>query len=494
MNKRIYITTSIPYVNANLHIGHGLEFVEADFFARFNRMLKREVFFSTGSDENSLKVAKKAQELGVETKSFTDKQVEEILKLLKLLNIKFDHFQRTSEENHKKATEKIYELIKRDIYKKRYKGLYCLGCEAFLKKSELMDGLCPIHKTKPEEIEEENYFFRLTKYKDKLLEIYKNKTIKIIPERRTSEVLSWLKDLEDASISRSKERAYGWGIEVPSDKSQVFYVWFDALVNYLSGLGFPEKTKLFSDFWLSEKAEKIHFIGKDILRFHAVLWPAMLLSAGLPLPSKIFVHGFLLNKGEKMSKSRGNIVSPAEVSRDFSPETIRYFLLREFSPTEDGDFSLERLKTRYNDDLAKGLGNLASRIISLFLKDGDYIEINGNELQEKLVSFKEKFISFTENFRFNESISALWSFISEVDRYINKKEPWRLEKGSKARKDAFSTLWLSLSEISFWLQPAMPETAKKISSALGIGETEKKGGKKRFKIQAIERLFPRKEP
>ncbi len=329
------------------------------------------------------------------------------------------------------------------------------------------------------------------------------KKIEIIPHSRTEEVISFLNQgLEDISISRDKKRAENWGIEVPGRKDQIFYVWFDALINYLSNLGFPRETKSYLNFWQNKDREVIHFIGKDILKFHAILWPAVLLAARIPLPNKIFVHGFLLSEGEKMSKSKGNFVRPEEVIEKFKQaDVLRYFLLREFSPFEDGDFSWQRIEERYNSDLRNGLGNLVSRIITLFLREGRTILPKKMKLLPQYQKARSDYYSFGNQFFFQRAVDSLFSFIKEVDVYINKEKPWQKDISSKRKEEIFSTLWLSLTKIAFLTYPIMPKVSQQILYALGFNKKikleelriidRKNSYQKKFKVRKIPHLFPK---
>jgi len=501
--KKIYLTTSIPYINAEIHIGHSLEFVQADFFARFLSLFGKEIFLATGSDENSLKVVKAAQKNNLSPQEFTKRQVGKIKAILKKLEIDYNHFQRTSSQNHSLAVKEIFQRIKKEVYEKEYQGFYCPECEAYLKKESLKKGKCPVHKIKPVFLKEKNLFFPLSKYQEKLKEIYLRKKIEIIPHSRTEEVISFLNQgLEDISISRDKKRAENWGIEVPGRKDQIFYVWFDALINYLSNLGFPRKTKNYLNFWQNKDRKVIHFIGKDILKFHAILWPAVLLSARIPLPNKVFVHGFLLSEGEKMSKSKGNFVRPEEVIERFKQaDVLRYFLLREFSPFEDGDFSWQRIEERYNSDLRNGLGNLVSRIITLFLREGRTILPKKMKLLSQYQKARNNYYSFGNQFFFQRAIDSLFSFIKEVDVYINKEKPWQKDINQKRKEEIFSTLWLSLAKIAFLTYPIMPKVSQQILYALGFNKKikleelriidRKNSYQKKFKIRKIPHLFPK---
>ena len=367
-NKKFYITTSIAYTNAPPHIGFAQEVVQADALARYHRLLGENVFFLTGTDENGAKVAKAAEEAGQSPKEFVDEISKKFKALRDILNLSNDDFIRTTDQKrHWPTVKNIWLELKEngDIYKKKYKGLYCVGCEAFVKENDLVDGKCPIHEKNPEVIEEENYFFCLSKYQNQLKKIIRAEKIKIIPETRKNELLSFItQGLEDVSCSRSREKL-GWGIPVPKDNTQTIYVWLEALVNYLSALNHTTNGDKFKKFWPSD----VHCIGKDIfIRFHGSLWPAMLLSLKLDLPKTIFVHGFITVNGQKMSKSLGNVIDPLELVKKYDTDPVRYFLLREIPPTEDGDFTYQKFEARYNSDLASGLGNLVARVLTMAKK------------------------------------------------------------------------------------------------------------------------------
>ena len=366
-HKKFYITTAIPYVNSRPHIGFALEVVQTDVIARYQRQQGDDVRFLTGTDENALKNVQAAEEAGHPVKEFVAGNAELFQKLLTTLNISNDDFIRTSaEDRHIKGAQKFWAACKpEDIYKKKYRGLYCVGCEEFKLEKDLVNGECPEHPGKKlEEVEEENYFFKLSNYQDKLLEIIKSGEIAIIPDGRRNETLAFIESgLEDFSISRSRERAKNWGVEVPGDLSQVMYVWFDALSNYITALGYADDSEMFEEYW--QKGETLHVIGKGINRFHAIYWPAMLLSAGVALPKKIFIHGYVTANGQKMSKSIGNVIDPFEVVEKYGIDPVRYYLLREIPSTEDGDFSYEKFEERYNGELANGIGNLVARVATL---------------------------------------------------------------------------------------------------------------------------------
>lgn len=459
--KKIYISTSIPYVNASPHLGHALELIQADVVARFHRLKGDQVFFLSGSDENSLKNVRSAEKAGEKVDEFVRKNYLKFFALKSVLNLSFDDFIRTTEERHFKGAQKLWKACEKDIYKKKYSGLYCVGCEEFYKEEELIDGLCPDHKTKLELIEEENYFFKLSKYQDKIKNLIESDEIKIIPESRKNEIVSFINSgLQDFCISRSNERAKDWGISVPGDDSQKMWVWFDALSNYINALGYgSEDENKFKEFW-EESQAKIHFIGKGINRFHSIYWPAMLLSAGISLPKTLFVHGYITVDNQKMSKSIGNVVDPEELVKKYGCDGVRYFLLREIPALGDGDFTFEKFEKRYNSDLAGGLGNLLSRTLSMINKRGLIFEVNPdsnfiNKNEEIINKVKDNYIQF------NESLTEIWELISFCDKYIEEKKPWSIEDDEEL-KNIFSNLLYSLKNISQMLKPFLPQTSEKM--------------------------------
>ena len=482
--KKVFVSTSIPYVNAAPHLGHALECVQADVIARRHRLLGDQVFFLSGSDENSLKNVQSAEKKGIPVKELVDDNFSKFFQLKKALNLSIDEFIRTTEERHFAGAQKLWEACEKDIYKKKYAGLYCVGCEEFYKEEELEDGLCPEHKKRPELVEEENYFFRLSKYEDKLKELIEKDDLKIIPESRKNEMLKFIESgLQDFCISRSSERAKGWGIDVPGDPTQKIWVWFDALSNYINALGYGENRGKFEEFWQDNDA-RLHVIGKGIIRFHAIYWPAMLMSAGLNPPKALFVHGYLTVDGQKMSKSIGNVVDPLELVAKYGTDGVRYFLLREIPATGDGDFTFEKFEKRYNSDLASGLGNLFSRTVAMVIKAGfdSSFEIEpekafSDKAREIEVKVSDKFIQF------NESLGEIWELVSFCDKYIDEEKPWELNDAEK-QKIVFSNLLFSLKEISRMIKPFLPETAEKMEEQLG----EEKGV---FNVKKGESLFPR---
>ena len=464
MKEAFYISTALPYVNSAPHLGFALEIVQADVYARRQRLLNKEVFFLTGADENSLKNVQAAKEEGISVKELVGRNAGRFFALQKTLNLSFDDFIRTTEDRHVEGARKLWLACQKDIYKKKYRGLYCVGCEGFYKEGELIDGLCPEHKTKPELIEEENYFFKLTKYSKAIQGLIENDKVKIVPESRKNEVLNFIKSgLDDICVSRSAERAQGWGIPVPDDSSQIVWVWFDALSNYINALDYAEDGQKFEKWWQQNDENIIHFIGKGILRFHAIYWLAMLISAGLNLPDTIFVHGYLTVGGQKMSKSLGNAADPFGIAEEYGADAVRYFLLAEFSPIEDGDFTLEKFKIRYNADLANGLGNFAARVSAL---KNQFLETQLLKIEkttnDKIEETKKTAARKLEEFKFNEALAAVWELIAFGDKYINQTQVWKITD-LKLKNQIISNLTAILNSVAAILNPFMPETAARIT-------------------------------
>ena len=464
--KGFYITTSIVYTNAPPHIGFALESIQADVVARYQRFLDKEVLFLTGTDEHGAKVSKAAEKEGKSPKEFVGEISRKVRDLKEILNLSNDDFIRTTDQKrHWPAVKKVWLRLKEngDIYKKKYKGFYCSGCEAFVTKKDLVNGKCVIHQLTPEIIEEENYFFRLSKYSKEIERAIKRDEIQIIPQSRKNEILSFIKQgLEDVSFSRPR-KDLKWGIPVPGDESQTIYVWADALTNYISALGYENESLEFKKYWPAD----VHCIGKDILRFHAAIWPGMLLSLKLPLPKIIFVHGFITVGGQKMSKSLGNIVDPFELVKKYGTDAVRYFLLREIPPTEDGDFTYEKFEKRYNSDLAKGLGNLVARVLTMAEKTGYEPRAKSQEFQNAMEKTWKSYRKALEEFKFNEALIAIWDLIGFCDRYIEEKKPW--EKSEK-QSLIISDLLFAFEEIAQLLKPFLPETSEKISQQLKVGK------------------------
>jgi len=470
MNQKFYLTSAIPYVNADPHIGFALEIIQADVIARFQRLLGKDVFFLTGSDENSLKNVQAAEEQKISPQELVDRNSQKFKDLKKILNLSFDDFIRTTEGRHLRGAQKFWlSCQKEDIYKKKYKGLYCIGCESFYTEKDLVKGKCPEHNTKPEVVEEENYFFRLSKYQGFLEDLIEKDKLKIIPQTRKNEVLSFIKQgLEDFSISRSKERAHNWGILVPGDSRQIIYVWFDALTNYITALDWQDNGLLFKKYWPVD----LHVIGKGINRFHSIYWPAMLKSVGLPLPKEIFVHGYITIDGKKISKSLGNTINPQKLAEKYDTDALRYYLLREIPAYGDGDFSIQRFEEVYNADLANGLGNLVARVAKLCERSS----LQFNKYQAKI---GKEYKRDLEEFKFDKVVKTIWEEIRNLDRYLDRKVPWKI-KEKEELKTVLQKAVDGIRQIAYELQPFLPETSAKI-------EKQFKGPK----IKTKKPLFPR---
>lgn len=476
MNKFL-ITNAIPYVNAKPHIGHALEFVQSDVIARYHRIIGDKALLLCGSDENAIKNVQAAEDAKIPVQKFVDQNAKLFEELAKKLNVGFDVFQKGSATNHHKASQKLWKLCKDDIYKKKYTGLYCVGCEQFYTKEELDEnGECFEHPGKKlEEVSEENYFFKLSKYQNQLKELIDNDTINIVPLNRKNEVLAFLdRGLEDISISRSNKRAKNWGVPVPNDNTQIMYVWFDALNIYQSGIGFGSNQKNYEHWWPAD----VHVIGKGILRFHAIYWPAFLLSAGLKLPKTIFVHEYITIDGQKMSKTLGNVIDPVQLIDKYGTDALRLYFLKHISPFADGDFSEKKLVEVYNSDLANGLGNLVARVAKL-CESSNFIQTGESSLSH-IISI-EQYSESLNDFKFNYALSFIFRKIEELDKYINSEKPWELQKKSDRKlKDVLSHAVDQILEIAILLEPFLPETAKKI-------EEQFKGPK----IKSGKPLFPR---
>ncbi len=488
---KFYITTAIPYVNAKPHLGFALELIQADVIARYHRQKGEDVFFLTGTDENAFKNLLAAREQNIEVRKLIDQNAQSFKELREVLDLSWDDFIRTTEERHVKGTQKFWLACQKDIYKKKYSGIYCNGCEEFKMEKGLVMDHCPEHPNKPlERVEEENYFFRLSAYQQQIEALLESGTLKIIPETRRNEVLSFVKQgLEDFSVSRSRQRAPDIGIPVPGDDKQTVYVWFDALINYITALGYAENSEKFKKYW-QENKNITHVIGKGVSRFHAVYWPAMLLSAGLNLPQQIFVHGYITVEGKKISKSLGNIVDPSELIAKYGNlgrELLRYYLLREIPAYEDGDFNMAKLEDRYNGDLANGLGNLVARVATLGEKLG---EINFDlehdfelKTKEQVAATYADYNKELDNFKFNDALAVLWRLISWADKYINDTQPWAVKDKNELKKIILNASY-AIYAVAFLLVPFLPETAKKIKEQISFSD-------KILVIKKGDNLFPR---
>ena len=454
-----YITTTLPYVNADPHIGFASESIAADVLARYWRLLGHEVFFNTGTDEHGQKVAQKADSEGKDRYEYVDHYAARFDELKNALNLSYDKFIRTTDEAHKAAAQEIWRRCaeKGDIYKKTYTGLYCVGCELFYKAAELDEhGCCLIHKNPVEEVEEENYFFKLSNYQDSLV-TYLSDATRTLPDWQRVWALEFVKGgLEDLSISRQISRM-DWGVPVPGDENHVMYVWFDALTNYISTLGWPDETGDFKKFWVD--GQTLQVAGKDQVRFQSIIWQAMLMSAELPATDLIVYHGFINIGGQKMSKSLGNVISPYEMVARYGTDATRYILLRHVHPFDDSDITWEKMDEYYTANLVNGLGNLVARIMKMAETYGvshpgvsDIEYFTGEELSD---------------FRFNMALDDIWGQIQSLDEYIQREEPFKKIKVDEAGAKAdVEYLLIHLKAIAGRLEPYLPETSKIILTAI----------------------------
>lgn len=480
MNHKFYITTAIDYINSKPHIGTAFEKIGADVLARYKRMKGYETFFLMGNDEHSINVEKCAKKLNMDVISYCDKMEQEFKEVWKKLNISYDYFIRTTSKIHSKSVQKIFNKIYENgyIYKSYYEGLYCDSCEAYIKEEDLVEGRCKIHHTLPRTLKEENYFFKLSAFSDKLLSYYKENKNFILPKFKENEVINIIKGgLEDISISRAFTK---WGIPVPFDSSQVIYVWFDALINYISAVGFSEDAVKFNKFWPAD----LHIIGKDIIKFHCIIWPAMLMAAEIPLPKSVFSHSFVFLKKddmsvEKMSKTVGNIIEPLEIVDKFGADSLRYFLLREIDFYQDGSFSWEKFIERFNADLANDLGNLLNRTLPLVKryfnekipKRKDLVVEDNRTfdlLKQLIVNVEEKI----EKMEFKSALEKIWEFIGILNKYIDETKPWRLKEENQIDRLAtvLNVILENIKAVAILLSPFIPETSEKILKAIGFNE------------------------
>jgi len=470
-----YLTTAIDYVNSRPHIGTAFEKIAADCIARYKRLRGFDTYFSMGNDEHSLNVEREARRQGLEPLDYCNRMAVEFESIWSRLGLSYDRFVRTTEEAHGKAVREVFRRIdeKGDVYKDVYRGLYCVGCETFLQEKDLVDGKCPTHGKEPDRIEEENYFFRLTRYREPLLEHIERNPEFILPEIRKNEIVNVLRSgLVDVSVSRSSQ---GWGIPLPTDSSHVVYVWFDALINYLTSAGFPEDKGLYETYWPAD----LHVIGKDITRFHCIIWPAMLLSAGVPLPRTVFAHGFISVEGEKLSKSLGRVIDPGAMVERFGADSLRYYLLREVSFERDGDFSVGQLIGRHNADLANDLGNLLNRVAGMarrYLGDAfpqpDVAEEDGI-LRDLVVQVCSRYADAMDAFEFHNALAAVWELVRRANLYIEESAPWKLAK-DPAKGARLQTVLYNVVEtlriVAVLVSPVMPAKAEELSLAVGAAQ------------------------
>ena len=499
--KKFYITTPVYYVNDKPHLGHAYSTIAADVLARFHRMKGEEVFFLTGTDEHGAKIAQTAEKEKIKPQELCNQISAKYERVWDVLKISYNNFIRTTDPKHAKMVAQVLERLNDQnlIYKSVYQGLYCVDCERYYTSKELIKGKCPIHNKKAISLSEDCYFFKLSIFQEKLLKLIKSDKLIIEPKERRKELLSFLQlnKLEDLAISRTNVE---WGISLPWDKRQTIYVWVDALLNYLSGLGWNGKTNQISNQWPPD----VQLLGKDILRFHAVIWPAILLALDIPLPRKLYIHGFFTINGQKMGKSTGNAIDPAETAKIFGVDALRWLMLSSFPFGHDGDISQSKFYDKYNADLSNGLGNLLRRVLSLAEKT-DEIFLPSHRPEAK---FKKEIKILWENcetffgeLKFEAITASIQNFIGFCDRYVDKNEPWKLFKNDfNQYKNVIYNLLESLRHIAWLVRPFMPSKSDEILRSLGIESSEKEKtliigkqwGKISFeKISQGKILFPR---
>ncbi|HZD79482.1 MAG TPA: methionine--tRNA ligase [Actinomycetota bacterium] len=470
-----YLTSAIPYVNAEPHVGTSYEIVGCDFVARYRRLRGDRVFFLTGTDEHSINVARSAAELGIAPAEWTDRMVPKWEEVWRALRISNDDFIRTSEPRH---IERVQTFVQRlydrgEVYLGTYEGPYCVSCEEFKSEAELVDGKCSIHLKPVERLKEENYFFRLSAYGDRLLQLYERDPGFVRPEVRRNEVVAFVRrGLQDLSISRSGS---DWGIPVPWDPTHVIYVWVDALLNYITAPGFGVDGSLFEQVWPCD----LHIIGKDITRFHAIIWPAMLMAAGLEVPKSVFAHGFVTVGGEKMSKSRGTGVHPSELIDHFGVDSYRYYFMREIQFGQDGNWSWESMVDRHNADLANGLGNLASRVLAML---GSYFDglvpepgPGGAEgdLPDMIADAVQRYDGLMGEVALSPALAAVWDIVDRANQYLVEQEPWKVAKDPSRREELGGILYAAaetLRILAILIQPIMPQASGRLWQQLGMAE------------------------
>ena len=461
MSEKVYITTAIPYVNGAPHVGHAMDYLLADVCARYYT-IRSDVKFQAGTDEHGNKIFQKARELNTPVKEYVDNNSQKFQDFIRQLGVEYTDFVRTTDKDHERRVQLIWEKIKDHIYLAKYEGWYCTGCERFItdKEYEENGGVCPDHQKPYERLEEENYYFRLADFKDQIKEAIEKRKMTILPEFREKEILKLIEDAPDVSISRPKSQLT-WGVPVPGDENQVMYVWMDALSNYITVLGYPEKD--ISDFWPA----LAQFVGKDILRFHAILWPAILMALGLPLPKNIISHGMVTSNGQKMSKSIGNVVDPIEVLDKYGTEAFRYFFLRHVDTFADSDFTWEKFEDAYNNELANDLGNLVQRLATLCKKNN----FSGTTIRTIITcrdvmpdEFGTRYEELMKEFRFKEAFDHVWGEIQAVNRKIDEDKPWSLAKNGHTDmlNSVLSAEVMALVDAATFLKPFLPETAQRI--------------------------------
>ncbi len=469
MHNNYHLTTAIPYVNAKPHLGHVLEWFQADVIARYQRLLGKDVSFTSGADENSLKNVQAAEKAGISSQEWLDQYSQIFEEAYKFFGISLTGFRRGSDQQlHWPGVQKLWQLCEHDMYTKEYEGLYCVGCEQFYTPDELIDGKCPEHLTVPETVKEENYFFKLSRYQDEIKRLIESDELRIVSDQFKNEMLGFINQgLDDFSVSRSVERGRGVGVPVPNDPNQVMYVWFDALAIYMTAIGWGYDHDQWQKYWPADT----HVIGKGINRFHSIYWIGMLLSAGLPVPKAVSVHGYITANGQKMSKSLGNVIDPFELVEQYGLEPVRLYLLKEIPTHSDGDFSYDRFKEIYTADLSNGLGNLCSRVAKLCEK----AEVGGRSIHPQ---FEAEYEHLLQDFEIENAAKWIWQQIAEADGFLSEHKPWILS--GEDQTIILTQAVNKIVSIAIHLQPFMPQTADKVLNHFS-----------QEKITALQPLFPR---
>lgn len=466
---KFLVTTAIDYINARPHLGHALEKIGADVCARYHRLCGDEVFFLTGTDEHSLNVQRQAEAEQVTPRQYCDRMIPAFTQAWAKLGISYDGFVRTTDPQHETAVKLLFERIRKAgyLYESDYEGLYCASCENYYTQKDAPELLCPTHKRPLERVKEKNLFFRLSDFQERLLSLIESQEFRIEPASRRNEILALIREgLQDVSFTRANVK---WGVPAPSNAGQTIWIWFDALTNYISGVGYGSDETKFNRWWPAD----VHIIGKDITRFHCVIWPAMLLAAGMALPKMVFAHGFLSVEGEKMSKTRGTMIEPSQVLEKYSADVLRYYLMREVPFNADGDFSWARLQQRYNADLANDLGNLLNRTLSMIqrYRAGALPKPGDADLRGDAETMISQYRARMDQLDFSTALEDLWKFVTRANRYVEESAPWTLAKdpGRAARLDSvLYNLAESVRLISVLVSPFMPDSARQIRSQLGV--------------------------
>lgn len=507
-----YVMTSIPYVNGRPHIGFALEAVQGDVLRRHHALKGHDARYLSGSDENALTVVQAAEVEGLVLEEMVKANADAFEAIQEPLNVQYTDFIRTSTDpRHFPGAQKLWRKMDAagDIYKRHYQGNYCIKCERFYREEELVDDKCPIHGTTPEAVDEENYFFALSKYQDRLIELIESNTLLVQPEHRREEMLSFIRSgLEDISISRQALRGSGWGVPVPDDPDQVMYVWVDALSNYITALDYAQdESEIYDRYWKGN-GQRVHVVGKDIIRFHIVFWPAFLMSAGEPLPTAVNVHEFILNEGEKMSKSRGNVVDPLLLVKLYGTDALRYWFTREMPRSGDGSFSEERLISRYNTDLANDLGNLVNRSVGMLQRyRGGVVPVvdadRESVLKEIALTVPTKMDAHIDRFDFREALKSVWEIVTRANKFVDDEKPWEIAKAAKAgdeQADArldivLADLIEAIRVVGVALSPFIPQGAERIAGQLGFSLEDGGSAADREWTDALaDRTLPKAQP